>query len=65
MIHYGIKYCIKQDGIFIEVPVCEACCYRVYRRKGTGIKWVQDFGMLSKANEFIRKMNIRMGVLIA
>lgn len=65
MIHYGIKYCIKQDENFIQVPVCEAHYYRVYRQKGTGIKWVQDFGMLSKANAYIRKMNIRMGVLIA
>jgi hypothetical protein len=65
MIHYGIKYCIKQDGSFIEVPVCEAHYSRVYRWKGNRIKWVHDFGMLSKANTFIRKMNIRMGVRLA
>jgi hypothetical protein len=56
MTHYTIKYCIKKDGKYIDVTPDKAAYFRVFQMTGNNLEWVHDFGMLSKANDFIKKV---------
>jgi hypothetical protein len=56
MIYFSIKYCQKEDGKFVDVLPNMAHYFRVFMTTGTEKKWVHDFNMLSKANDFIKRM---------
>jgi hypothetical protein len=56
MITFIIKYYQKKDEGLIEVTPDVAHIFRVFQHTGNSKKWVHDFSMLSRANEFIKSV---------